>query len=606
MAGGCLAGVVAAALLLLAIIPWGLLAGGRVRALSVALGRTVTVEDARRLDRFGLTPTIELRGVTIAQPAWAGRGTFARIAAVRLRFPVLPLLVGRLRPRSVVLRGVQLMLVRDAAGRANWSGPRRDGAGDPLLEGATVRDGRFRLVDLRRHAVLSGTFATNGTGRLRIAGEGALRGRPLRLLAIGGAAERGRPWPLRVAVRSPLVRLDAALLADRPYALTAFSADLHAEGQDLRFLDDVVQAGLFPTARFQASASVRRDGDSWRVSHLIAQLPATRITDARLLIRPSGTGRTRLTGAVRAKTFSFADFASEEDRARAAARLRALGRRVLPATPLDLPGLARLDGELAFGATHLVGAEPFQSLTARVQLDHRRLRLDPVSAGLRSGRLDGWLTVDARGGVPAVRLDARVAGGTFEGLVANAGAIRGALTARVRLAGRGRRFDAALGGAHGAVGLSVTRGSVRRDVAVLASGNLVRSVAAMLLGGAADRVPLRCLAGILPVHGGIARPAALVIDTPVSRADASGRVDLARERVDLLFRGRPKQAALIRVAPAMRLSGTFAGPRVATAAPPGVGGLRAILGTLHLRSGAPRDRPAPDADCAALSRRALG
>lgn len=598
---GWTAAVVAALLLALAMFPWGPLAGTRLRLLGPALGRPVTVERARRVDWIGFTPTVELRGVTIGQPAWAGPGVTARIASVRVRVPVLPLLSGHFRPRDIELRGLRLFLFRDAAGRDTWSGTRGGGGPGPGLERVAITDGRFRLLDLRRHVVLAGTVGGDGTGALRIAGRGTLRDRPLTVEAASGAAAPGRRWPLQVRARSPLVDLDARLACDRPFDLRAFSARVEGRGEDLRYFDDLVQAGLFPTRRFRAAAALRRDGGSWRVSGLTGDLPHTRVADAALLVRADPGARTTLTGTVTAPRFSFDDFADGGPGTPAG------DGRVFPTTRLDLAGLARLDGTVQLRAARLLDAEPFRSLTVRAALDRRRLRLDPIAATLRSGRLDGWMRVDAGGPKPALRLDARVTGATFEGLVAPGGAIRGPLSARVRLEGAGPRFNAALGASRGTIGLAMTAGSVRHDAAVVASGNVLRSAAA-LLGGGDGRVPLRCFAGRFVVAGGVGRPSPLVVDTREFRADGRGTLDLGAERLDLLFAPRPKHAALLRASPALRLTGPFSAPRAVPVTAGGgqkTGPLGAVLRTLHLRGDGATDRPAPDANCAALARAAL-
>ncbi len=608
-----LLGVPFAAFLIVAAFPWGLVARSGLDLLAGAIGRPVTVGAARRLDWFGLVPTIALDDVTIGQPAWQGRGTMARIAHVRLTLPVLPLLTGRFHPHRIDLDGVRLALFRAADGRANWNG---DGQGGPP-QGTrlTIRDGRYRLRDLGRQVLLAGTLVSDATHGLVIDGSGTLRGRPLRVAATGGArgaADPTRPYPLRVVARSPLVAMAAQAILARPLDLRHFTARVVASGRDLTHLDDLVQAGLFPSQAFRLAGAVTRDGPRWRIAGLNGAVGRTTVTATVTVVRADG--RTRVDGRVDAGAFDFADFVSDAQRARADARLAAVGPRLLPETSIDLEKMARLDGVLRFRAAHLLtGAlSPFRSLATTVTLDHRRLALDPLDAGLVAGRMTGRVTVDDTDALPRLGIDTRIGGSTIQALLLKRGSIRGPLDATIHLAGRGATFRAAMGASSGRIGIWVQGGTMRRDYATFVGGDVVRSAGAVIGGGGA-RVALRCLVGVLEAHDGRLVPAPLTIDSVVSRAAASGSIDLSNERLDLTFTGRSKQPALFRSTTPTRLFGTFLHPQVDIRPPRAKdragSGLLDRVGTfvngLRIRSDRPGDAPAPDADCGALAHAAM-
>ena len=84
--------------LLFAAFPWGLLAAHGEAPLSRVLGRNVRIGSARRADWFSLRPTVELRDVTVSQPAGFGAGPMVLIARADARFEALPLLLGRFHP----------------------------------------------------------------------------------------------------------------------------------------------------------------------------------------------------------------------------------------------------------------------------------------------------------------------------------------------------------------------------------------------------------------------------------------------------------------------------------------------------------------------------
>ena len=224
--------IAAAALLLVGLVaafPWGPLVSLGIRPLSHALGREIEVGGARRVDWFSFSPTMELSDVTIAQPGWAGPGALARIASVRVRFPLLPLVFGHFRPQSLDLRGVRLDLRRDANGRANWEGDgkRKGGRKRPSLAHLTIADGRLHLVDFKRHVVLDATLSSDPGRGLMVDGTGTHRGMPLRLGFRGaglGDADPAAPYPVRLAIRSPLATVRAAGRLDGPLDLSGLHA----------------------------------------------------------------------------------------------------------------------------------------------------------------------------------------------------------------------------------------------------------------------------------------------------------------------------------------------------------------------------------------------
>ncbi|RYE62137.1 MAG: AsmA family protein, partial [Oxalobacteraceae bacterium] len=109
--------VLALVLLLLAAFPIGLFKGFAERRLSAHYGRPVTIATLSRLDPISFSPRLRVEGLRIPQAPWAGRGDMLRIARLDVRLPVLPLLVGRVRPNDIRIDGLDATLVRASDGR---------------------------------------------------------------------------------------------------------------------------------------------------------------------------------------------------------------------------------------------------------------------------------------------------------------------------------------------------------------------------------------------------------------------------------------------------------------------------------------------------------
>ncbi len=594
---------------LLAAFPWGLVAGHAAGPLSRLLGRSVRIGGADRIDGISLSPTVELRDVTVGQPAGFAGGPMARVASVRVRFAALPLLIGRFRPAAITMSGGRLLLVRDGAGHANWeSGDKGDGTAgaSPSLSLLTVRDTALRLDDAKRHIRLDAAVTIDPRSGLAIGGSGTHRGTPIRLAI--RAADPSSAGPVHISVRSALAGLDGIVTPDRPLDLARFRARFATDGTDLTYLDDIVQAGLFPTRPFRLAGTLRRDGADWRVDRLAGTIGHS-IVSTRLTIDRRG-GRTILNGDVRAKQLDFDDFSSAGQRAGAAARQARTGPRVIPATSIVLDKLARLDGKVSLRADRLLSATPsaFRTLTATATLDRQRLILSPLAAGLRSGTLTGRVVVEDRIDIPRLSLDLRISGARIERLLLPGDAIEGPLSARLRLAGQGNTVREAMSRASGKVGLVVPSGSIRRDYAIYAGGDLLKSVGQIVGGDKGRRVGLRCLVADFAVAGGRMTPRPLVLDAEITRADGTGAILLADETIDLSLRGRAKDPGPIQSTAPVRLVGTLSEPKLDIRPPraerKGEGGvfdrIGFLLKSLKIGDKARRTAAPQRADCAGL------
>jgi hypothetical protein len=563
-AAGWATAIVVLLLAIVAAFPWGLVARNAAGPLSKALGRPVTIGGARRTDWLSFVPAIELRDLRVAQPGWAGAGDMATVRALRLRLPVLPLLLGHVRPRAIQAEGVALHLVRDANGRDNWSGgsKREDGAG-PRLADLTIGDGRLRLDDTGRHVALDATLTSDRGRGLRVEGAGTLRGAPLRLSLASpaiAAADPARPYPAMLSVRSPLVSIMARVSMVHPLDTKHFTARIETAGRDLGYLDDIVQAGLFRTRPFRLRGEVRRDGQDWHLPAVAGTIGRSNLSARLDFTRPNG--RTHLVGRVDARALDFDDFTSDAQRAKAAATRARIGPRVVPDTRLVLDRV-KLNGTLHVHAARLLsaGGSPFRSLDGTATLDDRRLVLAPLTVGLPRGRMTGLVTVERGGRVPRLAADLRVEGAAVDGFLPDQHVVEGPLRARLRMAGSGRTLREAAARGDGTIAFVVAGGSVRRDYATFLGGDILKSIGAAV-GGTQRRLPLDCLVARFVVVHGRMTPRPLLLSTPVARGDGVGAIVLGPETIDLRVTGRPtRPGPLLSTAP-VRLFGTLSNPRI--------------------------------------------
>lgn len=587
------------------LIVLGLLAGFDPAALRPRIehrlsknwGRPVRIGAIRRLDHSPFHATVALEGVRVAQPAWAGRGDMIVLRTATLRLPILPTLFGRGGPDRIELDGLRVALVRIDASHANWKGLGSGGGSGGGLSHLLIRGGQITLDDRKRDHQLQASLSADDRG-FRIVGGGTLLGHASTLSLIGAPVTRPGAWPFRVEYRSAIANFSLDGQADHPLDLGHYTVAARAWGDDLAHLDQIIEAGLPGTQPVSLTASVRHDRPDWTIRALKARIGHSDV-QLKMSVKKR-EGRTLLDGDFVSNGFDFSDLASDAGKARAAAKRAAAGPRVVPDTKIDLTHLARTDGTLRYSIRRLLpSGAAVRSLGGTLKLDHGRLVADPLSVTLASGTIGGTASVDQRHGGPLLRLDLRLGGARLEDLLTHADVATGALTAYVRLAGRGKTVRAAIGRASGAIALVAQQGMIGRRAALFLGSDIGRA----LFEGGEQQTPLRCLIARFDAKGGTATAAPLLIDTGVARVDGAGTIDLSSEQLSLQLRGHPKLAHAISLGAPITITGPIADPHVE---PPHVA---KTVGTVFKLFGklitGQSEAPVGDVDCVGEAGRAL-
>jgi uncharacterized protein involved in outer membrane biogenesis len=593
-------------LVLLAAFPWGSLRETVAHHLSERIGKPVTIGAMHRMDRFSLHPLVELRAVRVPQPGWVGSAGGADLATaglLRVRFAVLPLLLGRFEIEEIEVHDAAANLVRNASGRKNWTGDRpkhNDGYDGPTIQRLSVVNTIIRYTDAKRDRRVVTVLTADDRG-LRLAGTGDIRGNPVRIAAtgapiIGEGAEK--PWPFHAMVEGAAVGFTLAGTMDRPLDIGHFTADATAHGDDLALVDAIIEAGLPGTQPVRLKAKVRRTSPDWEVTNLIGTIGRSDIAGYATIRKREG--RTRIDGALHADRFDIDDLSSDRGKRKAAAIRAAAGPRVVPNTAIDLTRVGRTDGRLEIAARTLLwpAASPFRRLSGTVTLDHGLLTIEPLALGLERGELRGAIVVDQRRGGPELRIRLSLDSARLLDFFPDA-TIDGGLRGRIDLSGRGRTVREAVGRSSGVIALAARDGTIPARTASLLGQDVGRGFTT----DANALATLRCMVARLEVRGGIARSAPVVIDTSRARTDVRGTIDLADETLALQLSGAPKRNSILRLSGTVPIGGRIKAPDIQLPrSAQTVGGVFKMLGNaIAGKQGA----HAEDADCNALQRSAL-
>lgn len=562
-------------LLILGAFPVSIFKDAIARHIGSRLATEVSIGSVARRETFSFTPTIMLRDLAIRQPRWAGTGNMVQARSVEVRISTLSLIIGRgAQPDSAMAHGLSLALVRDMAGRANWEGRKKGKAGEDRGNGLgrlLIPDGRLSLRDARRSLSLAGTLVSDRSG-FHVDATGRFHHAPARLAIRGGAIagqSADAAYPIRLRLDSPLLRLDASGQTDGPLDLRSMRLNVHAASPNLKYLDDVIEAGLFGTRPIDLRATVRHAGRDWFVERMAGRIGRSTLTARADVLKRQG--RTKIDADVHFGAFDFDDLSDAQGRAKAQAIEARIGPRILPGTRINIAKVGPTDGVIRFRADRLLLKDStFRSLAGTIRLDGKLLTVSDIRADMASGRMTGALRIDQRGGAakPRFAIDLLFSDGRLETVIGTDGAT-GLLRGRVALTGTGDTIREALARADGHAGLIVQDGRVKRTLAAVLGQDLGKAIGAAVRDKDAD-VALRCLAIDFAARGGVLVPSPFVVDTGISSGTGHGTLSLATERIALTISGQSRKPSGLRLVDPIAVGGTFTAPTLSAAGdPPG-------------------------------------
>ncbi len=406
------------------------------KAATSALGREVAVEGSMELVP-ALWPTVEVKGLRIANPPpWAGTD-FVRVDLARLQLGLLPLLSGNIHLGEITAEGVTVHLERNAEGEVNWQFDPRDAAAQPTPEIDTGSDDDaappFQFVGLdeitlRRIEVSYKDGDTDETTVFALddlIGE-APRGEPVDVTIHGsiqrqpytvsieggplaGLATAQEPWPAKLTAEIGGASLQVEGVLDEALEGKAVDLSFKLAGNRLEDLEAVAGTALPPIGAYGLGGRVRGSATAYGLTELEGTFGDTALTGEVTL--DISDKRPRLSGALAIAVLDLGPFL-----------LDAPERKP---TPDEAPAEASTSdpefstGDIELGKLQLVDVD-FNLSIGRVanapgEISDATLSLKieggvlaaPMSVSIGEVPFSGAVEIDAAGEIPELNLSLR-------------------------------------------------------------------------------------------------------------------------------------------------------------------------------------------------------
>jgi AsmA protein len=237
--------------------------------------------------------------------------------------------------------------------------------------------------------------------------------------------------------------------------------------------------------------------------------------------------------------------------------------RIIPDTPIPFDLLRLADAELKLSIRELQsGTATYRAIVTQLDLHGGKLRLDPLSADLPEGHLDGSLEADAAQLDPAVALRLRIPALALQPVLAalnQPAFVSGNLNVQADLHGAGATPHAIAASLDGSLGLTMTNGTVDNRLLGSALGTILRAANLLDLVGRGGTSEVQCFVARLDANHGIATVRPLAFASTLLTMDGDGSLNLGAETLDLRVRPQARLAGVGLVVP-LRISGPFRSP----------------------------------------------
>lgn len=575
------------------------------REVEAATGRELVIDGPVEL-QVSLVPSIDLQGLRFANASWGSRPEMLTLDRLEVEVELLPLLFGDIVVTRLVAVAPDLLLETDAGGRGNWQfdaaateaepAPAPEGAPQPLslpdIRDVRVEGGKLALQDAASDEVLTleiiearGRVPGGGGARsLRL--EAAYNGNPFILEGSYPGLPvllSGAPGPLDMTLQAGGVTFSVTGRAGGLVGNLQADVAVTAEGEDLSGLSPFLGVELPALGPFELSGDVK------------AETQVIDVEGFRLKVGGSDLGgnatlalagpRPALKATLISKRLDMVDFGAASgsdsgDETGDGPGADGGDDRVFPDTPLPLEALRAFDAQAKLDAEvlRLSPALELDGVQLTLGLKDGDLAVDPLAAGLASGRLDGRLVLAGAKATPDLALALTGRDIDFGELLERAEVdegVGGKLALDVDLQGRGASLHALAAGLGGRVQAVSQDGTIDNALlSVLSVG--VGDITGPLFGQA-ERTRLECFVARFDVEEGQARSRALVLDSGAFAVAGRGGIDLDAERVNLAFDTQTSEPSLASLAVPFKVVGRLSDPRVV---PDPIGAAAGVAGTV--------------------------
>jgi len=565
-------------------------------------GREVMFAGDMNLE-FGLAPALTVNDVSFQNAPWGSRPQMAQIKRIEVHVAILPLILGKIRLKRLVLVNPDILIETDPAGKSNLE----FGSGDKVIsersKGTATQRVKLPALVVNELQVTNGTvtyregrsgkvytlsldsltaFSKNYESSVRTELKGSYRNIPFKVKGsfgplAGGVSEDHKPWPLSVTAEA----LNTALVVEGTIKdacdLRGIDLGFALKGNDFETLGETFGKSVPLKGPFSVSGRVSDPAPrTYRISGLKVAAAGS-VLSGTIEANLSGS-RPMVKAVLTSQRLDIRPILAEDTKP---GDIRTDGRdeNVFPESPLPFETLKYLDADLNIQARQvLLPKLTLSQVSAKADLKDGHLRVRPFKALVADGAVEAQLDLQSQGkaGILAtsIRIDHLDLGQMLK-VMRGVDVIEGHVDVSIDVWGRGNSFAGLIGGLSGKTVMVMGQGKINNGYLDLLGAD-ASSIFFDLLGlpkqSQAD-TPVTCFVSGFSIKDGLAETTALVLETDHVSVIGDGKIDLRTEKLSLRLNSVPKGGigtsglGKVTLSPgamfkAFRVTGTIAHPSV--------------------------------------------
>jgi uncharacterized protein involved in outer membrane biogenesis len=578
-------------------------------AASRSLGRRVAI-DGKIIVSTSLWPSFQSEGVRLGNPEDFNAGDFAVMKAAKVSVGVLPLLKWNVHIREFIVKGVSLSLKENEKGAINWSphvteklptGAPKEKKSEKdrvtltsdafVLEKLSIEDIavsyerpgleaplEIRIDQCEGSALVGEPFTLSVQGRLfKESFSATLKSGSLQELL-----EENRSWS-EININIAKTRFELAGELDLSQSIRQINLKASVQGDRLDSLNELLKLNLPPLTSYRARANLSGRKGRIDLSDLEVRVAQSKLT-GKMFIEKTGSRSTvsiELTAPqIQLNDFVFKAWSFESgskgetpkkrattlkkdaaalDKIRSAAKSE--DERIKNLFSRDF--LAKFDAKITIKAENVLsGKDKLGSGLMTAALEEGRFSIEPMQLNIPGGSFS--FGVSLKPGVESSDATVKMLMKNFDfGILARRARpdsnMGGTLNLDINLKSKAKDLKGLLTNASGYVDFSGTPENLQAGILDFWAVNLIAAITASAESknkGQASKI--NCVACRWSVKDGILKPDVFVIDTSKIRICGEGKVDLNKERIDLVVAPFPKKPEFFSLATPLAVKGTFA------------------------------------------------
>lgn len=613
------------ATLLIAIFGWNWLRAPIETLAYQKTGRVLKIQGDLSLHLAWPAPTARAKGVTFANPPWAREKHMVAADAIEISINAPQLLLRKVVLPSVHLTQPTVFLEQDAQGRKNWlldldqqDENARLHIGQLTLDQGTLgyedRANKTHILSSLATTLQTGTASPSGPPGVSFSATGQFRGLSVTASGNGGPIlalrDERTPYPITVDATLGRTRIKASGTITGLIALSAVDMELAVSGDSLEQLYPLLGIPAPATPPYAVHGHLVHSGNSWRYEAFSGRMGNSDLAGAAQLV--TGGTRPHLTAQLTSKLLDLFDLAPVIGKRTTDAPAAPRAKGVLPDMPFNADRWSSMDADVSLKATQIRRSQslPIDDLTVQLKLQDAVLTLTPLDFGVAGGHVRANVSLDGSSKPIKAKVQAQVRklllSRVFPSVTLNQAGL-GEINGAFSLSGSGNSIGGMLATGNGQIALGIAQGEVSQLMMEKAGLHLFEILQLSVAGD--RRIKLRCALADFEVKNGVMEVDSLVFDTDVTTLFGNGRIDLARETLDISLNQKTKRTSPLALRSPIQIRGTFAKPsvgvdkgRVAARAAGAValGLLNPFLALIPLID----PGPGQDSDCSELMREA--